>query len=752
MKKILLIVPFLFCFIGFAAAQLERNGQIIHKCYTEENLAEQIAKNPRLIEERAKLDTQSLLDVETCKASKTAQSVPKIIPVVFHVIHVGGNENISKAQILNALNILNQDFTFTNPDTIGIPAAFRPICGNPNIEFRLAQIDPNGNCTDGITRTFSNYSDNTFDRNVAKSVIQWPPNKYYNIWVVKAISASTKGSTGGVILGFAQFPGLGAASTDGVVLRHDEVGRIGTALSSVSGASAVGRTLTHETGHYLNLRHIWGDNGQCNASDLCPDTPPQRGGTSSPAGCNYGCPTFPLNAGLCTRPHGVGGANVTNTNGDMFFNYMDYVDGSCMKSFSVDQGIRMNAALASSTASRNNLWSASNLTATGVNNVPSVCKPKPYITPFGSLVLCENISQTLVAKSYNATATSYNWTIPGAIYTFGTPTSDSIIINFPTPGTYTAKLVATNASGSDSITELRKFLILKGTSQALYGPNWFESFEDTNNVNNSWTYVNNDKDLVRFKVTNLTSFSGTRCMMINNFNNAGSNLIDELITPNLNMTGTINTGFNLKFRYAYQSQNADDDDRFEVYSTASGACGSPFFGAARLTRIANAAGVQDLNPQPGAVNTSFYVATPADVLEWKEITLTNVIGLVNQANARLKFVFKGGNGNNLFIDDVRFNTNLTTGILDQNLTNGYLDISPNPANNSTTLNYALKDNSKVNITLYNLIGQQVDLIFSGTKSLGEYSDVINLTNYPKGIYMIKMNVNGIITTKKLVVE
>jgi len=242
MKKLLLVVCLLVVAI-FAQAQ--------EKCLTEINFRKYAAENPTLLQNREQLErfTEQYLKDNANKVKKRSSSTVAsyIIPVVVHVIHYGGTENISKEQIEDQIRILDEDFRRLNADTINTPTDFLPLAADADIEFRLAQLDPQGNCTDGIVRVYSNLTFNARDN--VKALSYWPSNKYLNVWVVASI-ANSSGSPGDVI-GFAQFPG-GAAATDGVVIKHDFMGSIGTAASS----GGAGRTTTHEVGHWLNLRHI----------------------------------------------------------------------------------------------------------------------------------------------------------------------------------------------------------------------------------------------------------------------------------------------------------------------------------------------------------------------------------------------------------------------------------------------------------------------------------------------------------------
>ncbi len=239
-----------------------------------------------------------------------------VIPVVVHVVFNGAAQNISQEQIQSQIDVLNRDFRRTNPDVSSTPAVFQP-AADARIEFELASTDPAGNSTNGITRTSTTVTGFTDDDAVKHAssggADAWPRDKYLNLWVCRL---------SGGLLGYAQFPGS-PADTDGVVIRDTAFGTTGTAAPPFH----LGRTATHEIGHWLNLRHIWGDDGTgCSGDDFVADTP-------NAAGPNGGMPTFPH----ITCSNGP--------NGDMFMNYMDYTDDAGMFMFTDGQVTRMQAAL-----------------------------------------------------------------------------------------------------------------------------------------------------------------------------------------------------------------------------------------------------------------------------------------------------------------------------------------------------------------------------------------------------------------------
>jgi hypothetical protein len=307
MKKIYLLAVSAALLIGSNSfAQSQRS------CGTMHHLQEQIQADPGLAARMSKIESETQQWVGNSSANKTAAVIT--IPVVVHVVYSNTTQNISDAQVNSQIDVLNEDFRKLNLDISNLPSVFSGLAADCQIQFCLAKRDPNGNATTGIIRksttTASFSSNDNVKRNANGGDDPWNTSQYLNIW-----SCNLSGG----LLGYAQFPG-GAAATDGVVLLYNTVGRVGTITAPYN----KGRSATHEVGHWLNLRHIWGD-ANC-GSDLVNDTPTQQ--TS-----NFGCPTFPK----VTCSNGP--------NGDLFMNYMDYTDDACMYMFTVGQSARMTATL-----------------------------------------------------------------------------------------------------------------------------------------------------------------------------------------------------------------------------------------------------------------------------------------------------------------------------------------------------------------------------------------------------------------------
>lgn len=275
------------------------------------------------------------------------------IPVVVHVIHngeaIGTGTNISDAQIQSQIDVLNEDFRRQNQDILNVPAAFRGVSADPLIQFCLAQQEPNGKTTNGITRHLqpsqSEYNQlsvpiefQCLNRNTLEVIIKpvtiWDRDKYLNLWVsdMQEKGCNNQSTT----LGYAQFPGQKSNSdnlhpelTDGVWISYNVFGKVGNLNSSYN----LGRTTTHEVGHWLNLKHIWGDEAVCTADDEVVDTPQQT--TES-----YGCNVFPKGDDCSLSYPGI-----------MFQNYMDYSNDNCLALFTYGQVARMDATLFNQRAS-----------------------------------------------------------------------------------------------------------------------------------------------------------------------------------------------------------------------------------------------------------------------------------------------------------------------------------------------------------------------------------------------------------------
>ena len=248
------------------------------------------------------------LEAQTANRMETALALPRIrtIKVHVHVVYKTPAENVSDAQVKSQIKVLDRDFAAKNTDKSKTPAPWSGLVGDARIRFKLAP--------QGIHRIHTTQAEFGADDSVKVVAPPVDPKKFLNVWVC---------TLEGGLLGYAQFPS-GPTNTDGVVILNQAFGTVGNLLPQYN----LGRTGTHEVGHYLNLHHIWGDVGiTCGDSDFVDDTPNQE----AP---NFGKPGFPT-VSCQNAPHG-----------DMFMNYMDYVDDDTMVMFSAQQRVRMQATLA----------------------------------------------------------------------------------------------------------------------------------------------------------------------------------------------------------------------------------------------------------------------------------------------------------------------------------------------------------------------------------------------------------------------
>jgi len=359
MKKIVLLLTTMIALLCNVFAQ--------RFCGSQLNLTEIQQTDPERYQRI--MDIENQLQQVRFEVMSNVPTSTIIIPVVVHIVHNNNAQNISDAQIHAQIRVLNEDFRRQNADRVNTPNAFIGVAGDANIEFRLARIDPNGNPTSGITRTLTSVSgfchimDNVKFTNLGGRDA-WNTQRYLNIWVC---NFSLPG-----LMGYAQFPFDLATrpNTDGVVVGYQFFG-VGNPRQPRFNR---GRTLTHEVGHWLNLRHIWGDALNCTATDFVDDTPNQFGPTN-------GCRTFPARD-QCT-PTG---------NGVMFMNFMDYSDDACMNMFTSGQIARMRALFDTENGIRREMLVLSEF----ITNPPTI---------FGPTVFCMQATFDL----HNGQATS--WTL-----------------------------------------------------------------------------------------------------------------------------------------------------------------------------------------------------------------------------------------------------------------------------------------------------------------------------------------------------
>ncbi|MBK6341814.1 MAG: PKD domain-containing protein [Flavobacteriales bacterium] len=562
-----------------------------------------LANNPAELSRHLAADPHAALRAAQAKAALDARTgafargggEDYVIPVVFHVIHNNGTENISDAQVQDAVRILNEDYNKLNPDWTSTHPQFIDIVADVGIQFRLAQRDPEGNCTNGITRTQSTQT-NLGDFDMTQ-LIQWPRDRYLNIWVCRYANGAA---------GYTYYPIWldGWPEADGIVVRYDYVGSIGTSSAFRS------RALSHEVGHWLNLKHCWGDSNEpgdeanCFMDDDVDDTPLTRGWTS------------------CVLSGASCGSTLDNVQ-----NYMEYA--YCARMFSNGQADRMIAALTSPIAQRENLWQPANLALTGVDGSGTVCEAR-FTSNRRSI--CSGGSVNFSDQSFNGIV-QRAWSFPGGEP--ATSTEAAPAVTYPTTGEYEVTLTVTDANGNSlTQTETAYIRVLPSPGQPVP---WNEDFESASDLpNETWEVIDPSGD-GGFLLTTAAAYSGTRSARLpNTIFSAGRT--DELISNTFDLSGA--PGGIVSFRYAYAKRYVADDDELYVYVSAN--CGDTWL----LRKIMRGnTSLLTAGVVPGAF-------TPTNPEQWRYAQFSNIGPNLCTSSFRLRFVFLSNGGNDLYLDDI----------------------------------------------------------------------------------------------------
>lgn len=580
--------------------------------------------NPGIIaaNQRLSIFTDQFADFPKPKAGE-----PYIIPVVFHVIHNYGPENISDAQILDAIKQVNIQYRKNNADTSEIVSAFQSVAADCEIEIRLAQKDPNGNCTSGITRTVSPLT--YIGDHQVKSLIHWPSDKYLNVYVC----ADAAGLAGHALL-------PAAADTipewDGIVMQHSYVGTFGT-------SDYFRRTvLSHEIGHYLNLQHIWGGNNvpnyyylpvasasNCDFDDEVSDTP-----------LTIGWQTCNLNGQSC--------GSLDNVQ-----NYMDY--SYCARMFTQGQRDRMHACLNSSVANRNNLWTQANLEATGTDDVSFyLCSNQWEVS---KRIVCVNESIQLTDLSLHGVQ-SRKWKLDGGT---SSNTTDSIAtVSYASPGLYPITLTVFRGQDSIQRTELEYIRVLPAIGNTTFFIEDFQ-YEPTTK---SQLFLSQEITPANWQTHPTAGFNSTQSYWFNNFNDS----VETVYSFESRTIDASNwTELAIKFDWAYAARYATgnlENLRFSI----SNDCGETWSMRKSYNSTSSLRTVTD-------IRTDAFVPVTND--EWKTDIITNIPASYLTENFRFKVEFSANKGNNLFIDNIQVGA--PNQLSSSNVVVDEVKVYPNPA-------------------------------------------------------------------------
>ena len=616
MRKLVFSAALILCgYSGFAQQVASKHQSSapreVEKCSQHHRMQEMLTQDPERY--------ATMFQEEVKKPKGSAESTEKLtgliytIPVVFHVLHNNGSENISDAQIQDQLNILNRDYRKLNSDANSVVTAFQGLPADVEVQFVFATVAPNGACFSGITRTVNAITSNgSSGQNQVNAVVAgnnvyqgvWPHNRYLNIYVCEDIGGAA---------GYTFNPNGNSTANatnmyyNGIFMLHDYTGSIGTSSVGTS------RALTHEVGHWLNLAHVWGSTNNpgvdCSGTDNVQDTPATEGSTS----CT-------LTANTCTSDNAYWGFNQI----DQVENYMDY--SYCSKMFTQGQVDRMRAALVSSVGGRSNIWTTANLNLVGGVPGGSLCAMDFTAT---DVALCSGDQTTFTMSAGGASITSYAWTFTG-----GTPSSSSAAsptITYSTPGTYQVSL--TVVSGGNNYTKT-KTAYISAAGGTLVSPPLTEGFTAATFAPTNWSITNTGAagTWVRSTAAGATPTTGNSAMF-DNFNIQTGD--DELVLPNV---GAASLGsMQMEFDVAYAPYDAANFDGLQVL--ASGDCGATFTTVYDKSNTVLAT---------RTATTSIFTPTAA---QWRHETIDlNAFAGNSRVILRMKNI--SGYGNRLFIDNV----------------------------------------------------------------------------------------------------
>lgn len=646
-------------------------------------------------------DKATLKKMEQLSPSKSTDI--RIIPVVFHVVHQYGFENISDAQILNQMEILNKDFQRLNIDTVSIDPPFDTIIGNTGFEFRLAHLDPYGNPTTGIDRIASPLTNNA---GLDSRINAWDPTRYVNIWVFRSLDISGVSATSSNPLVEPE-----NSCNPGISILHSYVGNIGT------GTSFTSRSLTHEMGHYFGLFHTFGGaitGTTCGESDGIYDTPYTWGNIA----CN-------VNANSCEDSDYSDSFNYWNFDPrDNVENFMDY--SFCSRMFTNGQAAMMRAVQENPLYGRDQLSTEANLIATGTGpgtQTASTALPNAdFNTPTNTICIGESLE--LINATGMQSGTTYSWSFPG-----GTPASSTDAqpeVTYANDGFYTISLTTTNANGSTTVEK---------TAIVYAAPDWADytgpTVQNFNASPNYWLSWDSDSDDIFFSHAQQNGVGNSGCYVLNNhlvtdssmlctavpYPNTMEGKVDELISPAFNLSNTTNIVVSFDYAYASAETNIPDmTEKLKIYSSEN--CGETWI--LRRT-IADTA----LTCAFANIGTTY----EPQASDWKNVSFVMNVTAVNQ-KTRFKIEFTARNhSNSLYIDN--FNVDGVLGLDDATVAD--VQLFPNPITKGGTLHIA-SGGKPITVEIVDLFGRTI--LASNEVSDGE---IVLPSNISNGAYIVRVN-------------
>ncbi|CAL1519223.1 M43 family zinc metalloprotease [Chitinophaga sp. MM2321] len=707
--RAIVLLAFLYCLPAIAQ----------RKCGTATALQQRVIEHPplqQLIQNNENRMIQGQRRQQQLRIMADALPQTVSIPVVVHVV-LDDTAAVTDAQILSQLAVLNNDYSATNTDLSGVPGVWQSLIGNTRINFCLAQRTPANEPTNGIIRvktpqgqSFAIYNGSPDVKyNATGGSDAWDTKEYLNIWVTRL---------SGNYLGVAAPPGTGyPVEQEGVVIHYTAFGTTG----SVGKVYNLGRTSTHEVGHYFGLRHIWGDDsGGCSQDDGIDDTPLQGDNT-------YGCPTFP-EVDNCT----------TTVPGIMFMNYMDYTDDACMHFFTAGQVSRMRYVLENTIASL--------LNSDGCTPVTLPGEDAALTTISGAAgKLCDNRILPVVTlrnRGANAlTTTGINYQLNnGDIITYqwngnlGSLRETTVSLpatNVPI-GLYTLKAWTQLPNGktdphtdNDSVSSRFHF-------DAEMSLPFEEGFENDSFPPPGWDLYNPDRSFTWERSRDVGKGSNASTL-IRNLGYNVNDQTDDLITPVLDPQGHDSVFLFFDVAAAVYSNPASSGnawDTLKVLVTTD--CHQT--GETAYTKWG-----PNLITHPGALTTEF-VPTAT---EWRRDSV-DLTALIHKVKFQVAFRNISNSENNIYIDNIK----IVTKDINPDLRKAGVLVNPNPTNGVVWVTFYEIPEDLQQVAIYNAAGQ---FIVSQPASAINRSNrmTFNLVNEPNGVYFVKLIYRNRANTIKL---
>lgn len=659
-------------------------------------------------------DLGALKELQKTLNSSQKSTELKVFPVVFHVLHVYGSENISAVQIQDAMSWLNRDFQMLNTDLGDVLAPFDTIIGNTNFEFRLATRDPNGNPTDGIDRIYSPLTDNATD---FSRINVWDPSKYINIWTVNSIQSNG-------IAAFTTNPFTSdSLCNPGIVIIHNYLGTIGT------GMPAVKHFFTHEMAHYFGLFHLSENengpvsNNDCGYSDGILDTPHQTNIYACFQGMNS------CNDSLYQESFDYWGYDAPdNEENFLAINY-------CGRMFTKLQALTMRGIAESPLYNRSQLCSEANLIATGtLDSTAFVPFANANFAP-QSRSVCAGDSLVLLPEMSSISA-QYQWSFPG-----GSPATSSQVspkVAYSTPGFYDITLTVITPSGSDT----------KTISNAIYvSGNWAEfngpTVQDFDSPPYWWFTHNPTANSNQFALMPAGGVSNSGCYKLNNSwidadtcpsSNQLTGSKDYLISPAFDLRYT--SSVSVHFDYAFGASSITSGSIPEVLKVyASRDCGKTWTLRKTIsdTTLVTALAASGTNFEPNSN-------------QWKTATFYYPTSALD-AKTRFRFEFLSSNqSNNFYLDNFRIDGTLTVSENES----AQVSISPNPLRSGSELRIAANlADEPMTVRIFDLSGKEVHVSQQAAANTSGNDIQINVR---PGMYLLRIQQGSTFFTERLVVE